>query len=320
MPPRSRLGFPALGWGALLAAVLLGSPARAFVPYTNDAHTILLDHFDGAVGGTLLGYQADVGPCGAERPPALPVFAYVPAQEGPGRALQLCHPPGCRETAASYLKYGGQLLSLANGTLEFWVLLGSYGQGLDLVSQKPYFTCCEGYTFGLTVESNGVVHAGAWNAFTVTSGAEVVPLHRWTHLAVTWGGAGARLYLNGRLVGVDFNGGMPSPGYSGSVLIQLGTHLVGATNALDELRISDIQRTEFNLAPAVSTGEIRQFPGFAVTGPPGATCRVESAPATGLTNQWTPLGFLTLTNGTGLFIDPTPSGQPARIYRAVWLP
>ncbi len=305
----------------MLAALILAWPVCAFVPYTNDEHTILLEHFDGSASGTLTGYQADAGPCGAERPRAGPAFAYVPAQEGPGKALQLSHPAGCKETAATYLRYSGQLLSVAHGTLEFWLLLSSYGQGVNLVSQQPYFTCCEGYTFGLTVESNGVLRAGAWNAFSVTSGPDVVPLHRWTHLAVTWGTAGARLYLNGRLVGVDFHAGMPAPGFSGSLLIQLGSHVAGASNAIDELRISDIQRTEFNVASAVATGDLQMFPGFAVTGPPGATCRVEFAPATGGTAApWTPLGFLTLTNGTGVFIDSTAAGKPARVYRAVWLP
>jgi len=319
-PVLGRRGIPALGWGALLAALFLCWPLRAFVPYTNDAHTVLLDHLDGSTQGTLSGYQADVGPCGSERPAAPAASSYVPGLEGPGKALLLSHPAGCREPAATYLRYNSQLLSMPEGTLEFWILLSTYGPGLNLVDQQPYFTCCEGRTFSLTVQSNGVVNAAAWMAFGVTSGTETVPLQRWTHLAVTWGSTGARLYLNGKLVGVDFNAGMPAPGYSGSVFIQLGTHVEGAANALDELRISDVQRTEFNVAPGLSPGGVQMFPGFTVTGPPGAVCRVEFAPTAGETNKWTPLGTLTLTNGTAVFIDSTASGPAARKYRTVWLP
>jgi hypothetical protein len=60
---------------------------------------------------------------------------------------------------------------------------------------------------------------------------------------VTWGSAGAKLYLNGDLVGSDPTTGMPASGYGGSLLVNSGA----GSAPVDELRISRVQRTGFSL-------------------------------------------------------------------------
>jgi hypothetical protein len=74
------------------------------------------------------------------------------------------------------------------------------------------------------------------------SGAATVPLDTWTHVAATWGSTGAKLYINGVQVGSNPTTGSPPSGYGGEVAFRLGTE-AGVTTLMDELRISNIQRT-----------------------------------------------------------------------------
>jgi hypothetical protein len=98
----------------------------------------------------------------------------------------------------------------------------------------------------MAVASTGQLTASGIDAiaggFNLTSGDAIVPLNTWTHLAVTWGSAGARLYINKVEVGSDSSTGSPGSGFTGSVMLKLGTH-AGITTWIDELRISNIQRT-----------------------------------------------------------------------------
>jgi hypothetical protein len=149
--------------------------------------------------------------------------------------------------SATYLKYpGGQLLSQPNGTIEFLVYLTSWEA--SLIEQGPFYGSCAGWTFGMGVSSTGQLQAGAWAAFNMDSGTATVPLNKWTHVAATWGSAGAKLYINGVQVGNDANTGMPASGFGGSLLARLGTHK-DASVGIDELRVSNFQRTIFTVPP-----------------------------------------------------------------------
>jgi hypothetical protein len=210
-----------------------------FAPYTNDANTVLLDHFDGSTSASILAYSQTAG-CGSPMPSATPISSYVTGPTGLGQALSLTPPAGQPAGSATYLQYpGGQLLSTPNGTVELWIYLTAYG--VSLVEQGQYPGACMGWTFGMSVSSTGLLQAGAWAAFSMDSGAAAVPLNAWTHVAATWGSTGAKLYMNGVLVGSSANTGMPASGYSGSVLVGKG----GFGLQFDELRISNIQQTSF---------------------------------------------------------------------------
>ena len=181
--------------------------------------------------------------------------------------MHLTIPAGQPRGSRSYLQYpGGQLLSQPNGTLEFWTYLTSYEAAIS-IAQGPFYGACSGWTGGLSVGPTGQLQASAWAAFSLTSGTAIVPLNTWTHVALTWGSTGAKLYLNGVLVGTDANTGMPASGYGGSVLVNSGA----GTGQLDELRISNVQRTSFNLPAAIVPLTLR------TTG--GGTGRVAATPA-----------------------------------------
>jgi hypothetical protein len=222
-----------------------GEAAASLAPYETDAATVLLDHFDGSTQATISAYSENGAACGAMKPSTTPVSSYNTGFAGLNQALTLAPPADQPVGSATYLQYpGGQLLSLSNGTLEFWVYLTSYGTGLSLVDQGPYYGSCAGWTFGMGVDSAGHLTAGAWAAFNLNSGTVKVPLNTWTHVAATWGNTGAKLYMNGGLVGSDTNTGMPATGYGGNLMLRIGTH-AGADARIDELRISNVQRTVF---------------------------------------------------------------------------
>ena len=220
-------------------------PNSLVTEYVADANTVLLDHFNGSTSASIVG-MSQTGVTCTQVPSATPVSSYVSGLDGFSQALTLGTPVGQPSGSLTYLKYpGGQLLSQTNGTLEFWVYITSYGKGMGLVDQGLYYNACGGWTFNMTMDSTGILSSAPWAAFSVNSGAYKVPLNSWTHLAVTWGSAGAKLYINGVLVGSDTNTGMPASGYGGSVIVRLGSDV--GTNMIDELRISNIQRTSFNL-------------------------------------------------------------------------
>ena len=60
------------------------------------------------------------------------------------------------------------------------------------------------------------------------------------------GGAGAKLYINGVEVGSNASTDYPADGFSGYLMMRCGTY-TGASCAIDELRVSNIQRTSFNV-------------------------------------------------------------------------
>ncbi len=228
-----------------------------FVPYEPDSNTVLIDHLDGATNASILAYSETGAACGTAKPLATPSSAYVAGPVGLGQAISLNPPEGEPEGSSTYLRYpGGQLLSQANGTIEFWIYLTSYGTGMSLVAQGPYPGSCAGWTFGMGVSATGQLQAGAWAAFNMNSGATTVPLNAWTHVAATWGSTGAKLYINGELVGGDTNTGMPASGYNGNVMVNYNARVV---TRIDELRISNLQRTRFEAGNALYAVDVKHL-------------------------------------------------------------
>jgi len=306
---------------ALLAFVALASrvAAQPTAPYTPDANTVVLDHFDGSTVGTVAAYRSVPG-CGTQAPAASPNFAYGAGQPGFGQAFTLSPPTGEPDGSATYVTYpGGQLLGQAAGTLEFWVYPTSRGGGSSLVTQAPFFGACAGYTFHMVLDPNGQLQANAHDfGFNMNSGNNRVLLNTWTHVAVTWSALGARLYISGQLVGMDANGRGPSPGYGGSVLVRAGSHVAGSNNRIDELRISNIQRQFGPVEPAQL--DIHHFSGITLSGTVGAQYRIEYLPTIGPTNAWQTLTNLILPASPYVLIDYDSPNAARRFYRAVWLP
>ena len=210
-------------------------------PYTSDPNTIILDHFDDSTLSAINAYTY-TGPSGLQ-PSCTPNYAWVSGPEGLSNALELSPPIGEPENSATYLVYPGDWpLSVANGTIEFWVYVTAYG---SLVDQGPYYNSPGGWTFGMYIDASGILHAGAWAAFNMDSGSNNVPLNDWTHVAATWGSTGAKLYIDGVEVGNDPITSAPATGYSAKLMLKMGSYL--GSNRIDELRVSNIQRTTFNV-------------------------------------------------------------------------
>lgn len=234
--------YVAGGYDGIAGVASLEALSAAITPYSSDANTVLLDHLDGATSASILAYSETGAACGTAKPSAAPNATYVAGLNGLSQALSLNPPVGQPAGSGTYLQYpGGQLLSQSNGTIEFWTYLTTYGTGVGLVNQGPFPGSCAGWTYHLGVNASGQLRSAAWAAFDVNSGITTVPLNTWTHVAASWGSTGARLYINGVLVGSDVNTGMPASGYGGSVLVDYSS--VGLQ--IDELRISNMQRTSF---------------------------------------------------------------------------
>ncbi|HQT96915.1 MAG TPA: IPT/TIG domain-containing protein [Thermodesulfobacteriota bacterium] len=251
-----KISVTTLGGTAVSVADFVVIPFLGTVPYGSDGNTVLLDHLDGSTAASILAFSQNGQSCGGALPSTTPSYSYGAGPSGLNQAITLYPPAGQPAGSATYLKYpGGQLLSQPNGTIEFWTYLTSWGQGG--VDQGPYYGSCAGWTFGFGISSTGQLQAGAWAAFSMDSGAAKVPLNTWTHsdpsssvyathVAATWGSTGAKLYINGVQVGSSANTGMPASGYGGSVMFRSF-----APWAIDELRISNVQRTTFNVAHEV---------------------------------------------------------------------
>lgn len=306
------------------------------MPYASDANTVLIDHFNGATSANILAFSESGAACGGPKASATPNSAFADGPNGLSQALTLLAPSGQPVGSATYLQYpGGQLLSQANGTIEFWTYLTSYASGVALVNQGPYPGACAGWTFSMNVTSTGQLQAGAWAAFSLNSGATTVPLNRWTHVAATWGSAGAKLYLNGVQVGSDTNTGMPASGYGGSVL--LGYSASGLQ--IDELRVSNVQRTSFatlgdldagpgphqasgsytwNSATGALTANVTSSD-FACEGPAGGEVINTVTTISATTMAWTGKDNMTWTRSNGTVGDVVGSWNFADHTGSQWL-
>ena len=326
---KTHIPIQLLASGATTIMLCAGLNAKAqtfgeITPYTNDAYTVLLDHFDGGTDGAILAYATTNGtPCGNPWPAADPDYSSIAGPGGLGLALGLYPPPGNLPISASYLKYpGGELLCQANGTLECWVYLTNY---LFSIHQFNYPGECAGDVGGLLVNSQGQLLATIWytfsSSFSLDSGTNIVPLNTWTHVALSWGSTGARLYLNGVLVGNDPNtGAFAHWSASSSVycMCSSGAASGGDGGYIDELRISSIQRTSFNLPcetcpPAV---DLKMFAGLILNGPIGSNYNVQATSALGPTN-WTTLTNVTLLTRPYIYIDYRSPTNPQQFYRVV---
>lgn len=283
------------------------------VPYTNDVNTVLLDHFDGGTAGSIQAYVNDGNPCGSAKPPATPNFAFGGGPAGLAQALALYPPTGEPPGSGSYLIYaGGELLTRPNGTLECWVYLTNY---VFNIHQLNFVGECQGDVGGIMVDSDGRVEADIWytayDTFHFDSGSTIVPLNTWTHIALSWGSSGAKLYINGALVGSN-----PNTGGFASWFGQDSLFVFPAGNFVDELRISSVQRTAFNLPACPFSLQLKMFAGLIINGQLGGSYSIQSTPTIGGTN-WTTVTNITLTTLPYTFIDYRSPTNSQQFYRVI---
>jgi len=210
---------------ALLALAIqpLTCPAQGVTPYTADGNTVLLEHFEG--------YTTAAGEGG--------VVSSIGGPAGLNGAV--IFPPN------SWLRFDSTPWSGSEGTVEAWIYVTNYP--VNLV-QMQWFNSdtppSSGYVFGFVVTAQGNLTAGSWPGGHV-DGNSAVPLNTWTHVAVTWNSSGSSLYLNDVLDA--FTSSALYAAESNPNYIYVGPWSGGNSVQMDELRISSIRRTDFNLLP-----------------------------------------------------------------------
>jgi hypothetical protein len=227
-----------------LSIVSSRSQAQIFVPqaapYTNDAYTVLLEHFDGTTTGATNGavYYTNG------------VF---------GNAAHL--------NDNSWI--GWALGVTPNGTVEFWGELDNLTNSIGPSVSNPNFVEAyfspiyigqgPGGTLGINVLSsdNSGGHQGMPGGGFVPapsqgdgcpSNSVAITINTWHHYALTWGDAGLHFYIDGALVGTNAPG---QPWSATDYWLVGNTNGLGFNGTIDELRISNIQRT-FTQSPSLS--------------------------------------------------------------------
>jgi hypothetical protein len=191
-------------------------------PYTNDAYTVLLEHFDGTTSGSANGS-----------------VTYTNGVLGQGVHLN----------AGSWVSWN--LGALPQATVEFWGELDTLtNQSWFIRSGYSQFYACT-FMAGVDPPTNTpscAYHNGSVWIGTGWVSSPVITTGSWHHYATTWGSQGFHFYVDGALVYSNANtsaqnssthwwciGGQrqDGPAFGGS----------NFAGAIDELRVSNIQRT-----------------------------------------------------------------------------
>lgn len=214
---------------SLFVAMVAGA-----TPPTPDENIVLLDHFDGATQGTAYGS---------------PMYAAGVLNE----AIGFHTGTFVKYTLPSWYCWTGQYDATGKeGSIEMWVKPESYPS--SILGFQWYDTNTppsSGYILHLGVDTEGKLHYGHWSSISGgpptsanPTSKSIIPLHKWTHIAATWGPDGTRLYVNGQLDAKTSYVAYPALSCP-NVFVYLnywGTSTMG-DKSVDELRISSIQRS-----------------------------------------------------------------------------
>lgn len=222
-----------------IAVLMLSIPAIAMAgEIIPDEDTVLLDHLNGTTLGTAFG-----------------PLAYVDSLPNLDKAVDLVPGTYIRyDLTPWYSTYWGGVTSPPDpsGTVEFWIKPRSYGSYRILEFQwfLTYSYIPYGHILEITMRPDGRLLYSVWGCGPVIGlpliGATTLPLDEWTHVAVSWGPPGTKMYVNG-IVDIDWHENLfPAMGWYGRPYVYVylnpwGGHDVGY---IDELHISKIQRTD----------------------------------------------------------------------------
>lgn len=214
--------------GAMLIVASYGSQAMAQYEYVWDANTVLLDHFNGTTAGMAF------GPLTYEN--SLPTL---------GQAINLGKDSYVKYALTSWYSYG-----VVQGTVEMWINPRQYSINtgwppiLTLQWNDVTYPPSSGYVGGFVVDPEGKLVWWVWNGQGDggVRGETTIPLNEWTHIAVSWGPDGTKLYVNGVVDASTSANVWPSLLSATYVYLDFwGTYDLGY---VDELRISKVARTE----------------------------------------------------------------------------
>jgi hypothetical protein len=194
-----------------------------------DANTVLLDHFDGAALGTVYG-----------------PLTYVTSIPGLGRAADFVTGTYVRYDLPTWYSYGSSA-EARQGTVELWINPKEYPS--FILYFQWYMTTgppSSGYIVWLYINPEGKLEYWVWNGAGDggLTGATTIPLNEWTHVAVTWGPAGTKQYINGVVDASSTVNRYPAMvSYVYVYLNSWGQPNLGQ-KYVDELHISKVQRTD----------------------------------------------------------------------------
>lgn len=230
----SKVGWVVTGLALTLATCVASVAVNATVAHasvathiTPDADTVVLDHFDGTSAGTVYGS-----------------LGYADSLDGLGQAGVFGE--------GVYTKYNVSAVGSAQGTVEMWVKPAGPPTGYihlldfnwsDVGSYPP-----AGHVLHWGLQSDATQAGSFWGWGTDGSNGTVgtTPVCStgdcWTHIAFSWGPAGSKTYVNGRLDGYDPRPSGPSSPQWAYLNDWGGTnHFDGL---VDEFQVSKVQRTD----------------------------------------------------------------------------
>jgi hypothetical protein len=117
--------------------------------------------------------------------------------------------------------------------------------------------------------------------------------------------------MNGVLVGSN-----PNTGGFASWFGLDSLFVFPAGNSVDELRISNVQRTNFNLPACPFSMDLKMFAGITINGQLGGTYTIQATPSLGPPN-WTTLTNIALPTLPYTFIDYRSATNARQFYRVL---
>lgn len=204
-------------------------------PYTNDAYTVLLEHFDGTTTGAITG-----------------IVTYTNGIFGQGACLNI----------NDCIVYN--MGALSQGTVEFWADADSFANNPDLTFVTAALWANNWSTFVIGVGQTNYVYSeyvdvnDNWQGMENGNTSKSVTTNSWHHYATTWGGKGFHFYVDGYLV---YSSSATGGQYTATTTWQVGASSAagnlgnGFNGIIDELRISDVQRVYAPAVPPAITGQ-----------------------------------------------------------------
>lgn len=217
---------------SLLVLLPLFALSTTAAPITPDTYTVLLDRFNQSSTGVFHGTPA-----------------YVQGPPGLQQAIKV--------NEGDYVRYGLIPSLEAQGTIEMW--LNPQSNRINIMNFNWGNTTsypAAGHVLHFGTNAGGQLSVGGWawnptNMYNLTT-TTAIPIGEWSHIALSWGASGAKLYINGAVGASSSQPWQPaSPQWA--YLNYWGGLPLGS---VDELQISSIQRTDAEIAAHASLDSV----------------------------------------------------------------
>jgi len=238
---RRRDGLPGGAWALAILAVSLIPAQRAVAQgeIVPDADTVVLDHFNGSVAGTAvgpLGFAASLG--GLAQAGVFGLGNYVRYSfpgwfTGEGTVEMWIHPSSLAADWTGLLNVN-------------WSNAGSYPPAGHVL----HFSVCPQNSPDPECPPPGNFLWGSFWPGGYSVSTTPIAAGRWTHVAVSWGPAGTKVYVDGvPEVGVSGGPSLVSTNYA--YLNYWGSAVAGQVpfdGLIDEFHVSRVQRSDVEIA------------------------------------------------------------------------